>query len=522
MIIVFIIEVLAFAYYYFTRNKTKEIDVHDTFADDPPQTPGAIRNAKIIFGFLITLSFVTVFLFYHKFVYTHIDSITSVDAFAKDFAANMYPRTYGDYPQLLSIMISMPYVYMGTVKIQLFSILTSQFVIIPCLFALYGLLRTKYLYSAVATACGAFWIYMATKEVVADLSVITVSVVSFVLLQFHIMEYSRGKTDRLYLYSAFLAAGVSAVIKQTGFIWFFLFIFVAIYQINEAGAERREIYRLILGPALAGLVFSSSWYFYNSYLIYMGVIPSRMVSQFSDPVYYHGRTFLGRAFYSFYHWCYYSIFIFPALRCLFLKKYYPMSAASLINMFAWIFFLSYGSANGKLPAVLGCWPLGYCLQETMAKGTVPGFFKRLAGSVSGYLKGGLAHVLVYMLVAAAVILGVSLAFSKKIDTALDRASARKILTIGQPGLTRRLDYLARTDLQKTLVCDGRLVQLRSVPDDLMDLCWRTGPVDVSDYGYIVISDQFMSLVDPDELDRKFRLDQQDGQYSLYVKRSLHR
>ncbi|MDR1310196.1 MAG: hypothetical protein LBL95_09940, partial [Deltaproteobacteria bacterium] len=315
MIIIFILFTGILIYYLFNKHKIIKLCINYSFKDDINLNITHIKNINNIFIALISLTTLLVILFYHKYVYTHIDAINSWDVWAVSWASNTYPSTYGDYPQLAAMIMSIPYVYMDTTKIQIFSILTSQFCVIPCLFGLYCLRKSKYMYSAVTAAVGLVWLFAASKGIAPDITVIIFCLLSYIMLQLHLIEYSNGNQDKLYLYSAFIAAAISGTLKQTGLIWVFLLIFIAIYQLAEIGINRKKIYKIIVLPAIISLIFSLSWYIFNTYLIYIGLVPTKIVSIFNNPAYYKGRSFLQRAIYCFFHYSYYSIFILPTIRC---------------------------------------------------------------------------------------------------------------------------------------------------------------------------------------------------------------
>jgi hypothetical protein len=527
MLAVLFLEILILIYYCLNRKQQKNVGNYEnkiqisryaykeniTYKDNKYY----LIN-KIIFIVLISLASLLVFLFFHKTVYNHIDAILSWDEWALAWADNRYPRTYGDYPQLTPILMSIPYVYMGTTKIQLFSILTIEIFIIPCLWALYTLRKTPLSLPALICALGLMWLNTATKAIAPDVALTIVMILSFVFLQWYLSELDEGKNNRFYLYSAFIAAATSAFIKQTGLIWCFSFVLMALYYLKLYKLNYRAIINIIGLPALLSLVLASSWYIFNSYLVYIGLVPSKLVVVFTDPVYFKGRSFVGRAIYCFFHYSYYSIFTFPALRCLFIRRYFPIALVSLMFMGGWILFLSYGSANGKLPVLLSCFCLGYCLDEAASAGRFRGVKRKLSEIGAYFREQRLRGAIKTMASILLVVLAVSWALSDKINTGLIKSRNKEVLKIGQIGLQMRVDYLLRTNPQKLLTCDGRIRQLGSIPQGYYSYCYSSNEP-ITDFGYLVLNEPYLSLVRED-LDKYFRLDYSELQYSLYIKKPL--
>jgi hypothetical protein len=518
MIILVIAESLVLLYIYFNKREIKKDIIYDSFKKDINLSLTHIKNINIILISLIILSSLLVFLFYHKIIYTHVDAINSWDVWAISWASNIYPRTYGDYPQLTSIMMSIPYVFIGNINIQVFSILNLQFCVIPALFTLYCLRKSQYMYSVVSCAIGLVWLFAASKGIAPDIVVAIFCLISFILLQLHIIDYSNGRNEKFYLYSAFIASAVAGTLKQTGFIWCFLFIFISIYQLAEIGIKRTKIYKIILLPSLISLFFAGSWYGFNTYLVYIGLVPSRLVSIFNHPILFNGKSYFERATYCFFHYFYYSVFSFPAIKGLFDKRYFPIALTSLIFMGGWIIFLSYGSANGKLPVILACFSLGYCIEQEFKNKFLLKFLNKLYFKFNYYLSLGFKSVLSCFFTLLFIILIISFSLSNKINSFLISSGNKQVLSIGDIGLTRRIDYLEKINPQKILSCDGRLILLASIPKNYFVLCGENS--NILEFGYLVLNDYGRSLINIEDLNTYFKLDYTELQYSIYINKSL--
>jgi hypothetical protein len=518
MVILLVAELAILLYCAFFRwEKDNYLETYDQFKGD--EFKYSELKFKIFFAFLICIAFVLVFSFYQKTVYNHIDSINTWDMWAREWAVNRYPRTYGDYAQLTPILMSIPYVYIGNNVIQLFSILNIQFCVLPILFALLTLRRSRFAFAAAAAGALSFWIFLTSKAIQPDINLVVAMVFSFVFLIWYTADLSHGLDNKFYLYSAFIAAGVAGVIKQQGLIWCLMFVIIAVYHLVELGIDRQKAYKILFFPMICSLAFTLPWYFYNSHLVSVGLVPTKIGSIFTNPAYYKGRTFIGRAIYCSYHYLQYSIFTLPAVRGLFVRRYFPISAAALVFMGGWIVFLSYGSANGKIPAVLACFPLGLCLEEALAKGWLRRAGNLFAGPFRRFHARGLRGLMTVLIVFLAVVLVGSALFSAKIDDGLVKSRAKQSALVGELPLQARVDYLMRTDPRRIMSCDGRLFQLPSIPDGYYDYCDLGA--DFASYGYLVLEKKELPLVDLEAVGRDFRLDYAGNAFVIYVNKSLY-
>ncbi|MDR1658197.1 MAG: hypothetical protein LBT47_11695 [Deltaproteobacteria bacterium] len=520
MLITLLLESLYLIYYCYARTKYKiEIKNYDIFKGDPEQSAKYKLVCYTIFTIVISLAALLVFSFFHKTVYIHIDAINSWDSWARSWASNQYPRTYGDYPQLVPIIMSIPYVFMGSDTIQLFSILSFEFFVLPGLFALYTLRKSSLSFPAVTCAVILLWLNSATRAIAPDIHLGTVAVISFVALQWHLIDLSHGDNEKFYLFTAFLAAAISAVMKQTGLIWYFLFILVSVYHFRNVGLHYNAIIKRILPSAFIALLFCISWYFFNTYLIYIGLVPTKLVSIFTNPAYYRDRSFIYRAVYCFFHYSYYSIFILPCLRCLFIKRFYPIAISALVFFGGWIVFLSYNSANGKLPVLLSAFSLGFCLEEALKKNQLSAIKRQISGFFLYFYNRGLKGLIYGMISFLLIIFIVALPFSDRINNFLINSRNKQVLKIGDIGLQRRVDYLLKTNPQKLFTCDGRLLQLGSLPPGYYHYCDQADTL--KDYGYLVLTRAGQARINQEELARDFRLDYQETQFSLFIRKSLY-
>jgi hypothetical protein len=478
-----------------------------------------IKFVNILYTILISISVFLILIFYHKTVYNHIDAIMTNDPWAQSWANNQYPRTYGDYPQLMNIIMSIPYVLMGTNKIQLFSILNLEFFIVPGLCALYTIRKTSFSIPSITCAIILLWLNTSTRAIVADVHLTTLIIISLVILIWCLINISNNIYNNFYIFSAFITAAMAAVMKQTGLIWYFLFVLVVYNYLKLYNVSNKKIFNYTGLPVLLSLIICVSWYFFNSYLVYIGYVPTKLISIFNNDAYYRGRSFFGRAFYCLYHYSYYSIFTIFAIRCLFIKKYYPIAVSGLVFMGGWILFLSYGAANGKLPVILISFCLGYCIEESLSKQWFKSIKDKFFNLITCIKNNPLKSLILSISLFTIFLFSLSFIFSNLINVSLLKHRDRQVLKIGDPGLQTRVDFLLKNNPQKLLTCDGRLKQLGSLPPENYYYCFEN--YNLEDFNYLVLNQQALELYDKEYIDKNFYIDYTERQYSLYI-RNGHR
>ncbi|MDR1487028.1 MAG: hypothetical protein LBT62_03385 [Deltaproteobacteria bacterium] len=488
--------------------KQDDIELNDVYNES--------KVIKYSYGIILGIAVALVLAFPHGIVYDHIDAINSWDIWAQSFANCQYPKTYGDYPQLTSILMSLPYVFMGSVSIQLFSILMIDLFIFQCLISLNILLKTEYRHSSITCSFLITWVYASNKVIIVDVAVSCIAILSFTLLLEYIRRLKQGDGDRLLLWAAFLAAGINGAIKQTGLIWCYVFAPVAIHQINNAGIERKTAVKSIVLPYFASVVFATSWYWFNAYLVYIGQVPTKIVSIFTNKALFGGYSYVTRAVTATFKYMHYSIFALAALRGLFIKQHKALSAVALLFFGGWLVFLSYGGANGKLPAILSAFCLGGYVKILAEKqldrriiSKIKSFYSWIAADVFKRLTYIVSIFIFIVLIA-------SFAASDKIDGGLLKASHNQILTIGEIGLTKRLNYLQNTKPQQVLTTDWRVMQLPNVNNGYYNQFSREAQL--LDYGYLILNNDAMKKIDIEVLNDNFYLDYVEGQFSLYIRK----
>ncbi|MDR2612688.1 MAG: hypothetical protein LBG06_07665 [Deltaproteobacteria bacterium] len=499
-------------------------------ASPPPAAPGLPARpgpavlasfAAALLGFLLIIAF-------REKVYAGIDPILSWNSWAMDWASGRYPVYFGDYPQLMPILMGLPAALGGAGIPQIFAILALNSFVFFAILAFWTLRGTPHAAGAAVAALGTVWLRRYTGAGYADLLVGVTALTAFAALQWHLEARGGGAAGgsgegaAFYLWLAFAAAAACAVLKQSGLFWLPFFALIARETLAGAGLTRREILRALWGPCLAAAAVAVPWYVYNRYLMSLGVVNDMTAFFLSGEPLYKGMGLLERALRSIVKYSYYTLFAVPALACLKVKGYRWLSLSCLSLMAAWALFFSYGPGNVKFPVMLGFFPLGCWLARMRRDGRLARA-RRLAGrAVALAGRAALARPAELLAASLIVLAMASLAGSGRLDRALQAFHDGQVLTLGEPGLTRRVDWLEKACPAELLSADGRLRQLRSYPRDGFSLYgglpWLEDPS--RRWGYVVVHRDQVTGQEKEILDSLYRLDYAEKDFILFVRKDL--
>jgi hypothetical protein len=494
-----------------------------------PSCARSLRERKIISGLLIgaiCLGLAIVLSFYRGLAFRSLDAILSWNGWAVSWASGEYPQIFGDYPQLMPIVMSVPYIMMESLSPQLFSILALNLFIIVGLLALYALKDSFFACGAVVAAYGTLWLYSSTGIGYADVLVGVLALLSLAFLEWQAQEVNKGRAEPFFLYAAFVAAAATGVMKQSGLMWWPWFVLIA-YETAQRGGQnknrdRGQNIRSLIAPAILSALLAVPWYIYNKWLIYQGHVPGMTRFFLSEPQLYEGRSFLGRAVFASFRYSYFTIFAWPAILGLRIKGFRFLSASSLFIMAGWAFFFSYGTGNLKFPVMLAFFPLGAVIQRRLEKGQglCPDCLAALGKSVSRFFRGGLDRPVLSLALILALLGAVCLVRSEKIDSSLTRLQAREVLKLAEPAMTKRLDYLLARHPEGFLTLDGRLKQLDSLHPGRYRFMSPESIQELSSFGFLVLNKRGIAQVGGDILRESFLEDFKDGSWTLFIRKDI--
>ncbi|MDR2198812.1 MAG: hypothetical protein LBR53_05050 [Deltaproteobacteria bacterium] len=510
---------------------------------DSPATQVHIRKLtsriviQISFGLAIfCLLLMTVF---REKVYTTVDAIVSWNSWAMSWASGVYPGIYGDYPQLMPILMSIPAAMAGIEIPQIFAILCYNAALAISLLSFWTLRGTNHAVGAAVAALGTVWLRRYTSPGHADILVGTAALSAFTALQWYIhMRMGRktiirvsdhsfptvspeyeGGSGSFYLWTAFMAASACAVIKQSGLFWFPFFVLIAYESLRCEGVDGSVVWRILWKPCLAAFAIAVPWYVYNKYLMNIGEVVSMTNFFLSDVQLYKEMGFFGRAIYALFRYAYYTLFAVAAILCLKKRGYRCLSISCLFFMAGWLLFFSYSAGNAKFPVMLAFFPLGIILAEIRWDCGIARMSRTISSKiikVGNLVCGRPAELLAIIICIVAVI---SFSAPAKIDHALLEFQNRQTLSLGEIGLTRRIDYLERQESRPMLSADGRLMQIRSCIEagySVFTLDALENPL--LNWGYIVIHRKDYTGRAKEILDAGYRLDYAEKTYMIFVKK----
>jgi hypothetical protein len=461
--------------------------------------------------------FLLIFLFYHKILFKGVDPIMSWNAWAVDWASNAYPRTKGDYPQLMPIIMGLPYIFMGQEVPQIFSVLCLEIFALIGLIAFCTLKDSQFSCGSVVAVVGTTWLFIVTGVGYADVLVGVLALMAWAIL--HWVGATFSGRDKFFLYVAFCAATAAATIKQSGLFWWPFFILIVFEKYKLNGYNNLIIIKKILFPVLFSLMIIVPWYLYNKYLIYANKIPSMTEFFLNSPDLFRERSLLGRMVHQIFKFFYYTIFAFPAIWGLKRPGYRAISASCLFLMLGWALFFSYGPGNIKFPVMLAFFPLGACLQEVIARKSYMRFWLLLTKAIEHVKTSLLSNPRIYLASFLAILLVVCGLFSSKIDHGLIMIHEKESLKLGKIGLTRRVDYLEKRNPQKIVSNQDQLKQLMSIPKSFYS--YGSPPENFVDYGYLVLNNKFLNNLDKQKLYDNFYEDYYEDGFYLFINKKLH-
>jgi hypothetical protein len=416
----------------------------------------------------------------------------------------------------MPIVMSIPYSYMGSSALPVFSILALElFVVFFLLGASTMRDRGLGLRGAVVAGGGAFF-WLITQAGYADAIVGLMALLAVIILGWLEDGALGEKERRLLLYAASLSAAMVAVLKQSGPLWWPWFALMAACAV-KAGSPAEALRRL-RGPLGLSLAVAAPWYLFNKLLIAQGAVAGNTLFLITGPELYHGRTtFLGRVLFALWRYPYYLVFIIPAVRgALKSPGTRLVSASAVFMILSWLFLFSYSTRNLRFPVMLSLFALGAALEDWVAAGGAARWRGRLSAFFRAVGRRLLSRPLLCGPLLLAVLLAASLAGGRRLDDGLLEARGRSALEIGETGVTKRVDWLMRRCPGRLLSADGRLKQLLSVDPGLFQFTVPEDGFDPSGYQYLVLDRPNLERLGQEAFERSFVEDQGERRFTVYI------
>ncbi len=239
-----------------------------------------VKTVIALAAFVLSLSLlwwsIKLAIHYSGTIFDSWDAIVSWNRWALEWENGTLPTSTRNYPQLVPINYSLPYVFMGNTEIQLF----SKFLVLPMAFLILLMpfdlgLQTKKTGFFLSTIViylllKKFLILELTNGYVDGVMAFFALLSLYTLIKLDLAETEREKTHLLFL--CFFFAGAAAVVKQPGIIIFILFpvwFYFGILKQGRFTALQKEKKRLYAATLLSALM-AVPWYIYKQIAIFFG------------------------------------------------------------------------------------------------------------------------------------------------------------------------------------------------------------------------------------------------------------
>lgn len=331
-----------------------------TFKDDPKQ---AVANIFLfgLYAFFIVMAFSSLGWLLRFWwnslgsVFTLWDSVTQWNGWAQIWSQNTIPLNTHLYPQLMMINFSIPYVFMGSSQLQLF---TTGYMPLFSVFIMLMLFDLGLRYRRVGYFIGVVIIrfflkkffFLHIAEGFVDLPLAFFSLASIYCLLLAETEENKNNMKHTLLLGAILSAG-AAVTKTSGLYIFVLYPILAYFIVlkNRGDIEIKERRNIAINPSLLLLLLVLPGYVFEQINIILGVNTSNAPGVFVKL--YGGLNYLERilpAIASLEEYVY--LYLILALTIPFLSRTYRWLALTIVFPYTliWTVVFSYSQRNLSL------------------------------------------------------------------------------------------------------------------------------------------------------------------------------
>lgn len=289
-------------------------------------------------------------------IFTDWDAVCSWNRWAVSWASGLLPIRTNHYPQLVPIVLSVPYIFIENTSLQFFSYAICLF-FLPLSVGLCMALqhRREFVFPACVLGAGILLWFLGKNTGplgYADFPVLFFGLLSMVSL----LEWSRAGADprnRLLVLSLVFAAG-AALTKQAGGYWLLLIPF-AIWENAQVRWSRREVCRLC-GIFLLLIALVAAWYIYIEILISRW----RETSEISTLMMgiHKGRSFYERWVRTLELWPAVWGLWAVALSGVAVRRMRVFALMGLSYTICWSLFFSYSLRNLSIGIPFLCWSAG--------------------------------------------------------------------------------------------------------------------------------------------------------------------
>ena len=243
---------------------------------------GAVSLILVLYAFSMVWWGVKVFFNGVGMVFDQWDAVVSWNRWARSWAGNTFPNTFGSYPQLIPLNLSMVYVFMGGDRIQFFGVAVMSMFTGAILLLLLDLAFQHKRVGFFAAIIAAQFILKEFTGNFINTAYVDIPLAFFAFAAFYAAYQAKQqpdlKTARPYVWASALLAAGAAVTKQPGF-WILgfvaLFLFFVVLPMFGVNSWKDRINTLLLPFGIAALVVLP-WYIYVEIGIFSGRIQPNM------------------------------------------------------------------------------------------------------------------------------------------------------------------------------------------------------------------------------------------------------
>lgn len=312
-----------------------------------------LLHFSILFFILIVFVFYLSF-FYHNLLtpFSYRDTILGFNLWAQNWYHGILPQYTFDYPQLLSAIWSITYVFLSTHYIQLFAKLISGLFPLLILLVIMDLaLRKKQLAYFIGVLATGYLFYLCNfgqgNFVTADLPTAFLATVSLYLL---LLNETKKSISTIYL-GAVIAAG-AALTKQSGLYFAFFYPVFCYMLILKEQKDFRASLKTMIFSYLIILLLLAPWYGYIELQILKGTLKpayTGILLAHLDNSILHRPVICFRFVYPYIFGTVFGFVIFPITLIAGLISNRPFKNLFLTFVLPfiliWLFFFSYDARN---------------------------------------------------------------------------------------------------------------------------------------------------------------------------------
>jgi hypothetical protein len=295
-------------------------------------------------------------------VFTGWDAVVSWNRWAASWGNNKLPVLVWNYPQLLPILMSIPYVLMKRVDIELFSYAINALFLPVSFIYLYSLKLCPPVRLGAIGCLVAVYFFIKKIGVFQSIGHADIPIMLLALSSLISMLHWKHSGYKLHFLAISIAfACLSSLTKQAGL---FLILMIHIYLIAEVKGKSTVVpakqFILLLASSL---IIVAPWYIYVRYNIQYNGWDSEI--KYVTQGIHQSRTYLERIVYAFGHWRELGVCALLSALCLLWKEIRAFAFIGVSYYLVWALFFSYDLRNVALALPFIGLSIGFLVEKCL-------------------------------------------------------------------------------------------------------------------------------------------------------------